>query len=87
MVRQQEQPWQAQATILCDTRATAHRGSEGFERAVSERHYWGMGLGLWVVQELVTRLGGWIDVESMLGQGATFTVYLPRRAPQAHPSR
>ena len=25
MVRQQEQPWEAQATIVCDTRAAAHR--------------------------------------------------------------
>jgi uncharacterized protein (DUF58 family) len=38
MIRQQEQPWQAQATILCDTRAASHAGprsSERFERAVS----------------------------------------------------
>jgi uncharacterized protein (DUF58 family) len=26
MVRQQELPWQAQATVFCDTRAAAHRG-------------------------------------------------------------
>lgn len=38
MVRQQEQPWQAQATLLCDTRAAAHRGGgqdSTLERAVS----------------------------------------------------
>jgi uncharacterized protein (DUF58 family) len=38
MVRQQEQPWQAQATILLDTRRVAHRGTgpdSTFEKAVS----------------------------------------------------
>jgi uncharacterized protein (DUF58 family) len=38
MVRQQELPWQAEATVLLDTRARAHRGAEPdgtFERAVS----------------------------------------------------
>jgi PAS domain S-box-containing protein len=37
----------------------------------------GSGLGLSVVQETVRELGGAIEVQSKLGQGTTFEVYLP----------
>ncbi|QDE93789.1 PAS domain-containing sensor histidine kinase [Myxococcus xanthus] len=50
---------------------------EKFERAVSERHYGGLGLGLYVTRQNVQAMGGTIDVRSTLGQGATFTVRLP----------
>jgi signal transduction histidine kinase len=38
----------------------------------------GTGLGLSVCDELVREHGGWIDVESELGKGTCFHVYLPR---------
>lgn len=49
-----------------------------FERAVSTQHYGGLGLGLFVVHQLVTVLGGTITVESQPDQGSTFTVTFPR---------
>jgi signal transduction histidine kinase len=38
----------------------------------------GTGLGLAVVYGLVTKVGGAITVESMLEQGTTFKIYIPR---------
>ncbi len=37
----------------------------------------GTGLGLSLVHGIVTDLGGGVDVQSRVGEGATFTVYLP----------
>jgi PAS domain S-box-containing protein len=51
---------------------------ERFERAVSERNYGGLGLGLYITRTIVEALGGSIRVQSQPGQGATFTVELPR---------
>ncbi|MFY0527591.1 MHYT domain-containing protein [Archangium gephyra] len=54
---------------------------ERFERAAS-RNFGGLGLGLYIVRQIVEAHGGTITVESELGVGSTFTVKLPRR--QAH---
>ncbi|QRN95674.1 PAS domain S-box protein [Archangium violaceum] len=55
-----------------------------FERGVSERHYGGLGLGLYVTHQIVQAMGGTISAQSTPGQGATFTVELPLpRAPRA----
>ncbi|HVH46270.1 MAG TPA: ATP-binding protein [Labilithrix sp.] len=48
-----------------------------FERAVSEHNYGGLGLGLWIAQEIAHAHGGRVDVESVAGQGATFRLVLP----------
>ncbi|WP_426753969.1 ATP-binding protein [Myxococcus sp. Y35] len=49
-----------------------------FERLASERHYGGLGLGLWIVKQIVDAMDGRIRVESAPGQGSTFIVELPR---------
>lgn len=51
---------------------------ERFERARPEDHIAGLGLGLWIVRQIVEQHQGSVDVESVVGQGSTFTVTLPR---------
>ncbi|MBI3184056.1 MAG: PAS domain-containing protein [Myxococcales bacterium] len=48
-----------------------------FERAVSPRHYGGLGLGLYIASRLASRMGGSLAARSELGKGSTFTVELP----------
>lgn len=57
--------------------ADQQRIFDRFERAVSARNFGGLGLGLWIVRQLVEAHAGTIAVESMPGQGSTFTVRLP----------
>jgi PAS domain S-box-containing protein len=54
---------------------------EPFQRAVSDRHYGGFGLGLWIVRQLVEAHGGTISVRSEPGS-TTFTVELPKSGPE-----
>jgi signal transduction histidine kinase len=50
---------------------------ERFERAVSTRHYGGLGLGLYISRSIVEGHGGSIRAESQPGAGTTFIVELP----------
>lgn len=51
---------------------------ELFERAVSERSFGGLGLGLWLVRQIVEAHGGTVVVDGEVGVRARFTVELPR---------
>ena len=56
-----------------------------FERGVSERNYGGLGLGLWIVRQVVDAMGGSVTVDSAPEHGSTFTVRLPH-AVESRPS-
>jgi two-component system aerobic respiration control sensor histidine kinase ArcB len=43
--------------------------------------YKGTGVGLWVVKQFVNELDGSIELESVVGEGSTFTVTLPMQIP------
>jgi PAS domain S-box-containing protein len=52
-----------------------------YEQAISARAYGGLGLGLYIVRQIVEAHGGTIRVQSERGVGSTFTVELPRAVP------
>jgi PAS domain S-box-containing protein len=63
-------PEALQPTLFDPFRGTRHRRD----------HARGLGLGLFIVQELVHAHGGTVDVRSTDPDGTTFTIRLPRRA-------
>jgi len=48
-----------------------------FERAAESENVPGMGLGLWLARRIVAAHGGAINLDSVPGEGATFSVLLP----------
>ena len=50
---------------------------EKYERAVSERHYGGLGLGLYVTRKAIEAMKGTVRAESVPGAGSTFVIELP----------
>src|SRR5690606_9390477 len=55
---------------------------ERFERAVPTRNFGGLGLGLYIVRQIVQAHGGRIELASEDGDGTTFAVTLPPAAPE-----
>jgi signal transduction histidine kinase len=47
------------------------------------REHGGTGLGLALVRQLVTNMGGHVSLESDIGKGATFTVFMPTKEQDA----
>lgn len=53
-----------------------------YERAVSPSHFGGLGLGLYIVRQIVEAHGGEVGLQSQPGQGATFWVRIPLKVAQ-----
>ncbi len=52
-----------------------------YGRVASSRNFGGIGLGLWIARQIVAAMGGTISVRSQRGEGAAFTVELPKQPP------
>lgn len=77
-------PWDTLVKIdVADTGRGIPEGAQGaifqrFYREAAVHDVEGVGLGLFLTREIVTRQGGYVKVSSAPGQGATFSLFLPR---------
>ena len=77
-------PWDTLVKIdVADTGRGIPEGEQGvifqrFYREAAVHDVEGVGLGLFLTREIVTRQGGYVKVSSAPGQGATFSLFLPR---------
>jgi uncharacterized protein (DUF58 family) len=89
MVRREEQPWQTTATLLLDTRGTAHRGdgpASSFEWAVSAAASAGVHLSrAGFTMRMVTDSGIDLSPMSIAGEGVLLD-YLAEVHPSRHPN-
>lgn len=53
-----------------------------FYRGAAAAQAPGVGIGLYLTRQILSRQGGYIKVSSREGQGSTFSVFLPRETPQ-----
>ncbi len=65
------------------SRDDSRRIFERFERTDTARSFSGLGLGLFIVNEIVQAHGGRIRVRSAPGHGSTFVVLLPYESPRS----
>ena len=49
-----------------------------FYRSEAVKEQEGVGIGLYLTREIVSRQGGYLKVSSETGKGSTFSVFLPR---------
>jgi len=62
-----------------DLESNAHKLFQIFSRLNIDSRIKGNGIGLYLAKKLITKNNGTITVESSLGNGSTFTLYLPTK--------
>lgn len=73
--------------VKLDVTDTGRGIPESWQAAIFRRFYReeevhdqpGVGIGLYLAREIISRQGGYIKVTSEVGRGSTFSVFLPRR--------
>lgn len=55
---------------------------ERFHRAPEVYQQAGVGIGLYLTRQIAASQGGYVRVNSALGKGSTFSLYLPRETPE-----
>ena len=80
-------PWPAHTIVIADN-GVGFEPSQGdklfqpFKRLHARHHYEGAGIGLAICEKIVSRHHGRIVASGTPGEGATFTVTLPRQQPR-----